>query len=340
MNTDGFVTITGASGFLGGVVAARFLDAGLSVRAVYRRPEAPPSLTRLQGPACELVRADCSDPADAARVAAGSAAVVHMAGAVSDWGPRRRFYRDNILTTRRMLAAASKTGARRFIYISSLAVQGFGPHSNSTEEGPYYPLVNIYQRSKAMAESFVLADRSDMRTIVLRPGNITGPGDTTSMFPLFDALCDGGLPYVAGGRFRTCPVHVGDVAEAVLAAFRVVDAEHQVFNIVDEESVTWRELLTSAAAMLETRPPRLDVPVFLAKSLARILEKLYWGFGSRKGPAITPYRVDQLSHDYTFSPARAKRELGFRQLHGWRAALQAAVQDYRRLRSLVPARRN
>ena len=75
-----------------------------------------------------------------------------------------------------------------FVRIGSIAVHGFGLHAQTTEEGPYYPLCCPYQRTKKQAEEEVLTRSAPgFRTVVLRPANVYGPGDTTTFYRLLAA---------------------------------------------------------------------------------------------------------------------------------------------------------
>ncbi len=335
MPKDGdWVTITGASGFIGQAVTARFLRAGYKVRAVFRRTTPPERLQAVACPSCTLFRADLTSRRAAEAAVGDSTGVIHLAGAVTDWGPRSMFYANNVQSTINVLRSAKKAGAKRFVYGGSVAVHGFGRHVRSTESGPYYALVNPYQSTKLKAERFVLSsdsgDSGDFTTIVLRPGNVMGRGDTTSLFPMFDAMGRGGLPYVAHGYYKTCPIHVEDLADAFLAAYRVDRPEERVFDVADDESVRWRDFLEYAAATLGISPPRLSFPRDVARLAARSLEKLYRAVGAKTGPTITRYRVDQLCNHYTFDTSRAKSVLGFSPTRGWRRAVQEAAEDYKR----------
>lgn len=128
--------------------------------------------------------------------------VYHIAARTSDWGSRQDFEKDNIQATVTMLDAAQEAGVRHFVYVSSLSVHGFGPHRNSTEQGPYY------QESKRRAENMALSRHCQtFQVAVIRPGNVYGPDDTTMMFPLFEAIEKGRMGMVNGGRTLTPPIY-------------------------------------------------------------------------------------------------------------------------------------
>ena len=87
--TGACALVSGATGFLGGKLAAMLVQRGYRVRAL-ARPSS--DLSRLAGLGVEIVIGDVSDRASLERAAAGQRVVFHTAGKVTDWGPRRRVH--------------------------------------------------------------------------------------------------------------------------------------------------------------------------------------------------------------------------------------------------------
>ncbi len=321
--------VTGASGFVGGWAARSLLEGGYRVRALYRRRLPPPHLQRLGREGAELVRGDLTDGLQAREAVRGMEAVVHAAALTGDWGAPQGFRRLNVELTALLLEEARTAGVRVFLYVSSVAVYGFGPHVNTTEEGPYYPLVNPYQATKKTAEGYVIAANAPgFRTTAVRPGNVYGPGDTTMLYRLLDGQRRGVKGTLGGGRTLTCPVYVEDLAAGIVLALEQQASAGEVFNLTGGEWVTWREFLGYAAELLGIRP-WLQLPIPAARALAWLLAGAYRLFGIRVDPPITRYRVDQLSHDFHFSIAKAEAVLGYRPRVRWREGLRRAVAAYR-----------
>lgn len=261
----------------------------------------------------------------------GCDAVVHCAAVVGDWGARSQFRRQNVELTRRVCFAAVAAGCRRFVYASSAAVHGFGPHVGSTEQGPFYSLVSPYQESKLAAERIVRATVED--AVVLRLGNAYGPDDTTSFYRILDAI-DYGLPaFVDGGRHLTCPVYINDVIRAfelsLEAKAEIVAGE--VMLVTGGERVRWRQLLAYAARRLGRMPPRWSVPAWLTLPAARLVEHFYRGLSLRGEPPLTVYRVAQTACDYHFSIDRARTLLGFMPMVGFQDGVERTVRAYRKV---------
>ena len=185
--------VTGATGFIGGALAAALRDHGDDVRGLVRDPD------RARGVApdgVELVTGDVTDPASLRAAVAGVDRVFHTAGLVGDWLDPRAARRVNVEGTRNLLAAADAAGVGRFVHMSSLSVLGTRHHHGTDETGAY-GYGDPYTDTKVDSERVVREFRSlsDMETVCLRPGFVYGPGDRQVVPGLLDAL-------------RRRPVHV------------------------------------------------------------------------------------------------------------------------------------
>jgi nucleoside-diphosphate-sugar epimerase len=257
--------------------------------------------------------------------------VIHVAALASDWGPYRRFHEANVLATERLLEAARSAGVRRVVHTSSLAVHGFGPHRGSTEQGPYYEYVNHYQHSKMVSEHRALLNNcEDFEVTVIRPGNVYGPGDTTTMFPIFDGIERGMMGFINAGRSLTSLVYIDDLVGGLINAYEAPGAAGRVYNLTSEEEVTWRRLVERAADLLGAKRPRLSLASGLAGTLAAAMEGTFRVFHAPTAPALTRYRVDQLAHDYHFDVTRARSELGFEPKTDFETGLARTVADYKK----------
>ncbi|RKX79817.1 MAG: hypothetical protein DRP87_01660 [Spirochaetes bacterium] len=336
-----FVLVTGASGFIGRHLARVLMERGYSVRAVYRRENPPLMLKELETKGAELLRLDLSVGENLLRAVSGVDRVIHAAAIASDWGKYEIFHKYNYEMAISLLEASKESGCSVFVYLSSVSVHGFGNHVESTEEGPYYPPVSFYQETKKKAEDYVLAQNQTgydkegnklsgraLKTTVIRPGNVYGPEDGTTFFPIFEAMERGIMGYIGKGHTLTCPVYVEDLAEAVILAMEKEESAGKCFNITGGERVTWRELLKYCSSLLGCKPPVLSIPVPAAFFLAHLMEFIFKMIGIKSAPPLTLYRVAQLSHNYHFNISRAEKLLGFKPKIPWKEGFKRTVLDY------------
>jgi nucleoside-diphosphate-sugar epimerase len=278
----------------------------------------------------ELQRGDLTAPGSIEKLVDGIDGVIHVAAKVEDFGRRAEFEGANVTATMELYQAALRTGCRRFVFVSSITVHGFGRHVDSTEAGPYYPLHSHYQRTKLAAERLLLEGTvRGLRPIIVRPGLVYGPGDRTTLVPVLDLLKRRLLPYIGGFRRLNCPVYVTDLVDGVLLAFERPDAAHQVYNITSGEKTSLREPVDTAADLLGVPRPRIDIPPWIARVGGGILECGAYVVGSRRAPLLTRFRAAELTSDFHFSTDRARAELGYDPQVRWQEGLRAAVADCR-----------
>ncbi len=180
------IALTGATGFLGGHVLRRALEAGHNVRALARKPQSPQD-------GVEWIAGSLDDPASLATLCEGADAVIHVAGVVN--GDAATFDAGNRRGTVAMLAAATD---KRFVHVSSLAARE--------------PQLSSYGASKRAAEDAVVTSKLDWR--IVRPPAIYGPGDTDNL-ELFRFARRGIIPLPPKGRMSV--IHADDMARLVVA---------------------------------------------------------------------------------------------------------------------------
>lgn len=184
--------ITGADGFVGRHLVRAARAEGRDVVAAVA-PDAPDPATWL-GASVPTVRADITDPAGLAAIAATRPdALVHLAAVASGADARRdpaAAMRVNGQATVGLLSALGEAGATpRFIFASSGEVYGAGHDGPIPESAEPHP-VSDYAASKWAAEPAVLdlGPAWGMHTIVVRPFPHSGPGqDTRFVLPAFAA---------------------------------------------------------------------------------------------------------------------------------------------------------
>ncbi|MCG8451899.1 MAG: NAD-dependent epimerase/dehydratase family protein [Spirochaetales bacterium] len=324
------ILITGASGFIGKNLAVRLAQQNHALRCIYRRQHPPKELTVLHSQDVELVKSDITESQNLPKITQNINTLIHIAGKVGDWGTDAEFHQSNVIGVRQLYQAAKDSGVQKIIHLSSVAVQGFGPHQGSLEQGPRYAAVNPYQTSKYLGEQEALKFQSKTMSVsVIRPGNVYGPGDKTTTYPLLEALEKRIIPTIDDGVHRTCPVYIDDVIDAILALMESETAQGEVFNIIGPESPSWKEYLQCMVDELGVSPPFWNIPSSWAMNIARILERVYHRFNIPSAPPLTIYRVAQLSHDYVFSSEKAHQCFGYTPHRGLKEGMKATVQAYR-----------
>ncbi|HRJ01332.1 MAG TPA: NAD(P)-dependent oxidoreductase [Hyphomonas sp.] len=302
------IAVTGATGFLGGVLARRLLALGQPVIVMGRNLE---KLAALEALGAAAVPGDLSVGAP---VGDGVQAdvLVHCAALSSAWGRTADFRAANIEGTRSAVLLARSIGARRFVHISTPSLYfRFREQPGMREDADLPPPVNAYAATKREAEQIVLAE-TNLDPIVLRPRGIYGAGDTALLPRLLRAARIGPLPLIRGGRAETDLSHVDDVVAAILAAIAAAPGPAQrIFNISGGEPLAIRHIAEAAASRAGTKVRWRSIPAPLLIAAARAMETAARLRPQQPEPRITAYSAGLFAFTQTLDISAARTHLGW-----------------------------
>jgi uncharacterized protein YbjT (DUF2867 family) len=246
------ILLTGATGLVGSALLPRLLGDGETVRCLVRDPR------RLgaQRVRVQIALGDLADPPSFRNAMRGVDTIVHLAASTRDQ-PAGSIEELAGIASWRMVDAAERAGARRFVFLSVL---GASTHHRA----------RLF-RAKALAEQAVA--ESGLRTTILAPSLVYGPQDRRaellarlSLLPV--------VPMPGSGRAEVQPIWAEDVAECVRAALGREPAEgHERFELAGPQTLTWTETLRLVLRALERPRPLLHVPAPLVSRTLRLLER-------------------------------------------------------------------
>jgi nucleoside-diphosphate-sugar epimerase len=241
------ILLVGASGFVGGHLTPRLVEAGHEVVCAVR-----PSSGYEPPAGSERVEVDLARPLDAETLPAVDA-VLHFAQANVRFPERaRELERVNASSVVELLAHARQSGAARFVYASSASVYGFG-NELFAEDAPLAGS-DFYSATKISAEKVVGAYDELLRTAILRLVVPYGPGQAGRMIPAIAGRVASGEPVTLndGGRPRMNPLYIDDVVRVVLA---VLELDHPVvLNVAGDEAVSIKQIAETAGRVLGREP--------------------------------------------------------------------------------------
>jgi nucleoside-diphosphate-sugar epimerase len=260
------IGISGAGGFVGQALLRRLQRVGHDVVPIVRAAT---------GMAGELVLGDLAaavlppvlPPLD---VVIHLAARTHVGSNAAD--ADEAFRAVNVDGTRAMLALAERTGARRFVFLSSIKVNGEQTRGRAfTELDPPAP-EDAYGRSKLEAEELIRAHAAWHGTdfVVLRPPLVYGPGQKGNLRTLAEAVARG-IPLPFGRvRNRRSMIHVDNLADLIAVAAEHPRAANRVLLAGDGTIVSTADLIRVMALASGNRARLLPVPTTLISALAVI----------------------------------------------------------------------
>lgn len=318
------VLITGVSGHLGAVLAARLAaDDGVArVIGVDTRPPAPPVARRLGR--VEFVRADIRNPLIAKVIgSAGVDTVVHLSisATPSSGGGRAVTKEKNVIGTMQLLAACQKSECvRRLVVKSTTAVYGVGPRDPAvfTEETEQQSSPRSgYAKDSVEIEEYVRGfgrRRPDIALTLLRFANIIGPLTDTPLTRYFLLPI---VPTVLGFDPRLQFVHEDDAIDVLARAGRQ-DYSGTV-NVAADGVLALSQAIRRAGRLA------LPVPEPAAGVVARVLRGAGW-------IDFPPEQTRFLRYGRVVDTTRLHKELG----HTLRFSTEAAFEDFVHSRGLRP----
>jgi NADH dehydrogenase len=280
MNARRTVVVFGGTGFLGRRVARHLRDHGFAVRVASRHPEQGRADRGADPSALQFVKADIEDESSSLPAIAGAFAVVNAVSLYVERGGRT-FRSVHVEAAAALAHAARRSGVERLVHVSGI---GADPQSASP-----------YVRSRGDGETAVLATFVD--AAIVRPAVMFGPDDAllTPLVGMVRRLP--AFPMFGRGGTQLQPVHVDDVAEAIV---RVIEERppEPIHELGGPRTLTYAELLQTIAHRLGVRRILVPVPFGLWRMLAFAAEAL-------PKPPITRNQVELMMIDTVASPRHA-----------------------------------
>jgi uncharacterized protein YbjT (DUF2867 family) len=287
----GTVFVTGASGFVGGVVVEELIERGYEVNALVHRRPIVSAAGRVHS-----IEGNLFDPKALEKGMRGVSAVIHLVGIIFEHRfAGVTFDRMHLEGTKSVVDAAKVAGVKRYVHMSAL--------------GTRMDAVSNYHKTKFAAEQHVRASGLDWT--IFRPSMIHGPkGEFMEMVnkwvkkqaPPFFAM-----PYFKGRRHggppQIQPIFVKDVAKAFVDALEKPKTVGEIYPIAGSQRFTWPEFYKTASRIIRGRERMVSgIPVPIAKMMAKI------------GPPLFPFNRDQVimsQEDNTADMSKFKGDFGW-----------------------------
>lgn len=270
------VLITGATGFIGSalVEALDKRDDREPMVVLRREPEVAPAHRY-------VVTGDLAPDTDWREALKGCQAVVHCAARVHvmddpEADPLAAFRHANVEGTLNLARQAAQAGVSRFVFISSIKVNG----EQTTRDTPFTPEDepaprDPYGISKLEAERglLALAEEAGMEVVIIRPPLVYGPGVKANFESMMRWLTKG-VPLPLGAiHNRRSLVARANLVDLIVASLDHPAAANQVFLAGDGEDLSTTELLHRLSHALGKSPLLLPVPAGLLEAGAALLGK-------------------------------------------------------------------
>jgi len=243
------ILVTGAGGFIGTALVGELARQGIPYRAVSRAGHNGHFAIRHIGP-----------DTDWAAALDGVDTVVHLASNAHapDQAPA-----PSVEATLNLARQAAEAGARRFIFISSIKVNGEATELGRpfTADDPPNPQ-DAYAQAKLDAEQglFLLSRQTGLEVTVLRPPLVYGPGVKANFAAMME-WANRGIPFpLRAFSNKRSFAYVGNLVDLIILSASHPNAAGQVFLVSDGEDVSTAELFRRMARALGRTSWIMPVP--------------------------------------------------------------------------------
>ena len=315
--------VTGAAGLLGRSLLNRLRAEGESVRVLVRRRS--PELEALGD--VQVVYGNLGDPDAVDRAVAGVRRVYHLGSTMR--GSWDEFQAGTVCGTSNIVQSCVKHKVERLVHVSSVTVLDYAGQARRAivdEAAPLEPYPEkrgSYTRAKLLAERTVIeaSQRRGLRAVVVRPGQIVGPG-YESVSPYGTIALAGRWLSVGTGGLNLPLVHVDDVIDGLLAAATLPDLCGSIFHLVDPAPVTQRAYIESCRQRTGSSLRVNYVPRTALLAAGMTLDLVSRLIG--RDLPLTRYRVRSIN-ELTFDCSAARQRLGWEATAGsWRSVRAAS----------------
>lgn len=308
------VLVTGATGFVGKKLCEEMFSAGMEVLGTVRSSEQIAKLPTGVKPV--LIRSINSET-DWTGILENVDVVIHLAARVhikkeTAIDPLSEFRKINTEGTIRLASAAASAGVKRFVFMSTIGVNGKSSGLKAyTEEDTPAPH-NMYSISKREAEVKLaeIASQSEMVVVSLRSPLLYGQGDPGNFYTLLKAVSMGIPLPVASIENRKSFLYVGNLVSALMTC-AVHPSASGIYLVSDGEDISTAKLIAQIASEFK-RPSRLfSFPLFLTRTAAKCIGKLS--------------SIDQLVSTLIVDNSKIRRELNWQPPYTMKEALKETV---------------
>jgi nucleoside-diphosphate-sugar epimerase len=292
------VLVTGANGFVGQALCRAIFASGWGMTACSRSP-IPVDLPIKKIPVAVINGStNWRDAFDDVDVVIHLAARVHvMHETVAD--PLDAFLDVNVRGTVNLARQAAEAGVKRFVYVSSIKVNGESTQGNAFSELDVPSPVDPYGISKWRAETALMevSQQTGMEVVIVRPPLVYGPGVRANFYQLM-RLVKMGVPLpLASIRNRRSLVYVYNLVDALMLCAIHPSAAGQTYLVSDAERLSTPELIREIALCMGNTPRLFHFPLAPLRMLTSLC---------RQSAAF-----DRLTQSLEVSHGKIGRELGW-----------------------------
>lgn len=316
MHNYKIVLVTGTNGFIGRYLCASLKEKGFIVRAAIRG-----NVRDVSGVDEYIQVGDINESTDWLRAIQGVDFVVHLAGRAHVMDEQESdsasvYHRINVLGTKRLAEQAAQSGVKRFIFISSVKVNGEGSQVSYTERDVPVPQ-DAYGISKREAEDSLacVALETGLQMVILRLPLVYGPG-VKANFKNLIKIAGSGLPLPFKGiNNRRNFIYLGNLVDAIIACITHPLAAGETFLVSDGQDVSTPDLIKMIACTMNKKAVLFFLHPSILKALCKIVGK--------------DKELEKLTGTLLVDSSKIRNLLGWKPPFAFEQGIQETVNYYR-----------
>jgi len=286
--------VTGAAGFIGSSMVFRLIREGYEVIAIIHN-----STPFKKEDNVEYITGDITDINSIEEAFKDIDYVIHCAANVRDYGPEQSFYNINYQGTKNLVSLSEKYNVKRFIFLSHIRYE-----SNSD--------FGLYAKTKYLAENFLLEKykENNFPNVIIRPGNVYGPGATTWVLRILGLLKKNRILFIDDGKGIFLHTYIDNLLDAIILSLQNNEVNGDDFNITDDDhSITWKKYFDDLAEIAKLKPVSRTISKKTALRIGKFMILLNKIFKIK--PWVTPAAVNILTNYDHVSIEKAKKILKY-----------------------------
>lgn len=336
------ILVTGSNGFLGRAVVEQLLLHGeTEIRCLVRSNRARNELDRVcesfPNARIEILSGDLTAPPDAVHAVKNVKTIYHLAAQMK--GDPADLFLNTVVGSKNLLDAAVAESLERVILVSSFGVYGTSELPKGTLVTETTPLEthperrDVYSHCKLRQEQLFWEyyKKHGFELVVMRPGVVYGPGGTAISARV--GLNIFGIFWRMGGSNLLPLTYVDNCAEAIVLAGGHPQTSGEVYNVVDDELVSAKQLLSSYRSLVK-RLKVLPIPYVATHVLSRWIERYHLRSKGQLPAILTPYKSAGLWKGNTFDNSKLK-SIGWRPSVGTADGIQRCFSYFRSLEAAL-----
>jgi nucleoside-diphosphate-sugar epimerase len=257
----------------------------------------------------------------------GVEGIFHLAAAFRQINATKKTYWNvNVEGTRILCEEALKKSLKKFVYCSTQGVHGDIKNPPGDEDSPIVP-VDYYQYTKYEGEKVVREfTAKGLKSVIIRPTAIYGPGDPERFFYLFRFAKKGKFYMFGNGKALYHPVYIDNLNDGFYAAWESSRIDAEIYIIADQQYFTIKELVKKVGQSMGIKVKFIQLPFLPLYAAACLCEFICMPF--KISPPLFRRRVDWYRQNRAFKIDKAIREINYNPRVGIEEGLKRTAEWY------------